>query len=212
MLNNMERTQDRIELMRRIMDTVGYDLRVACPGIIMSVDTQRQTCTVQLAIRERLKRGEGRIENVDIPTLLDVPFFVYTGGGYCLTLPIKPRDDCLVVFGDNCMDAWWQSGGVQNQVERRRHDLSDGFAIVGFRSQPAVVSGYSAGTAQLRNKAGDAYIEIAGSTINIHAAGGVNIDGGGINISGGTTIDDRAFLPHTHGGVVPGGGSTGGVN
>ena len=183
MLNTMERAQDRTELMRRIMDTVAFDLRVACPGIIKSVNTQRQTCTVQLAIRERLKRGEGRIENVDIPTLLDVPFFVYTGGGYCLTLPIKPGDDCLVVFGDNCMDAWWQSGGVQNQVERRRHDLSDGFAIVGFRSQPAVVTGYSANTAQLRNKAGDAYVEISGSNINIKASGNISIMGANVYIN-----------------------------
>ena len=100
---------------------------------------------------------------------------MYSGGGYCLTLPIQPGDDCLVVFGDNCMDAWWQSGGVQNQVEKRRHDLSDGFAIVGFRSQPGVVGGYSGGTAQLRNAAGDAYIEISGSDINIRAAGVVDI-------------------------------------
>ena len=237
MLNLMERSQDAVEQLRRIMDTVAFDLRVACPGIIRSVDPARQTCTVQLAIRERLKRGEGRVENVDIPELLDVPFFVYTGGGYCLTLPVKPGDDCLVVFGDNCMDAWWQSGGVQNQVERRRHDLSDGFAIVGFRSQPAVVSGYSAKTAQLRNKSGDAYIEISGSDINIVAAGKINVQSSSdMNISsnkslsmhstdkstftgsdiaigsgGNTVIDQKNFLNHVHDGVEPGDGTTGGV-
>ena len=81
------------------------------------------------------------------------------------------------------MDAWWQSGGIQNQVESRRHDLSDGFAIVGFRSQPAVVFGYSAGTAQLRNKAGDAYVEIAGSNINIVASGDITINGATVNIN-----------------------------
>jgi hypothetical protein len=163
----MNRTHDRIEQQRRIFDNLGVNLRVAAPGIIHDVDFKRQTCTVQLAIREKLRDNEGNINDVEIPLLPDVPFFVYSGGGYCLTLPIAPGDDCLVVFGDNCMDAWWQSGGIQNQVERRRHDLSDGFAIVGFRSQPDVVSGYSSSTAQMRNKAGDAYIEISGSNINI---------------------------------------------
>jgi hypothetical protein len=109
------------------------------------------------------------------------------------------------------MDAWWQSGGVQNQVERRRHDLSDGFALVGFRSQPAVVSGYSAETAQLRNKAGDAYVEISGSTINI-VGGNVNISAGSVNIGRSTTIDGKSFLPHTHGGVMSGPSDTGGVS
>ncbi|MBR2216406.1 MAG: hypothetical protein IJ849_11730 [Selenomonadaceae bacterium] len=183
MMNTAERTLDSIEQRRRIQDSFAIDLRVAAPGVIQTVDYARQTCTVQLAIREKLRHSDGSIEDVEIPTLLDVPFFVYSGGGYCLTLPIAPGDDCLVVFGDNCMDAWWQSGGVQNQVERRRHDLSDGFAIVGFRSQPQVVSGYSAGTAQLRNKAGDAYIEIAGSNINIVAAGNVTINGATVNIN-----------------------------
>ncbi len=135
--------------------------------------------------------------------LPDVPFFIYSGGGYCLTLPVSPGDDCLVVFGDNCIDAWWQSGGIQNQIDHRRHDLSDGFAIVGFRSQPNAVAGFSSGAAQLRNADGSAYIEIAGSAINIV--------GGSVTINGGTTIDGVNFLGHKHNGVQSGGSNTGGV-
>ena len=212
MLNIAERTKSLLEQKMRILDAFGADLRVACPAVVKSVDYTRQTLTCQPAIREQMHDKDGNLSWLEIPILLDVPFMVYSGGGYCLTLPIKPGDDCLVVFGDCCMDAWWQSGGVQNQVEMRRHDLSDGFAIVGFRSQPSVVSGYSSGTAQLRNAAGDAVIEISGSSINISAAGGININGGGVNIGGGTTIDGKTFLPHTHSGVVPGGANTGGVS
>lgn len=205
MENLYTRTHNELEQEMRRFDAHSIDLRVACPAIVKSVDFKKQTLTCQPAIREHMSDGNGNLSWVEIPELLDVPFFIYSGGGYCLTLPIKPGDDCLVIFGDSCMDAWWQSGGVQNQIERRRHDLSDGFAIVGFRSQPAVVSNYSADTAQLRNAAGDAYIEISGSTINIHAAGGVNIDGG-------TTIDQRNFLGHVHTGVESGGSNTGGVS
>lgn len=197
-----ERMRDILELQRRINDSLGINIRVAAPGIIQSVDYDKQTCTVQLAIREQLNY-DGNLQWVDVPVLLDVPFFVYSGGGYCLTLPVSAGDECLVVFGDSCIDAWWQSGGVQNQIDHRRHDLSDGFAVVGFRSQANVVGGFSAGSAQLRNAAGSAYIEIAGSTINIV--------GGSVNISGGTTIDGVNFLGHTHSGVMSGGSNTGGV-
>lgn len=197
MIHSNERTMDEIEMARRTLDAASIDLRVAAPGIIQSVDYGRQTCTVQLAIREQLNH-EGDLEWVDIPTLPDVPFFVYSGGGYCLTLPVAPGDECLVVFGDSCMDAWWQNGGVQNQADHRRHDLSDGFAIVGFRSQPNVVGGFSSGSAMLRNASGSAYIEIAGDAIHIQ--------------SGGTTIDGVPFMGHTHSGVESGGSSTGGVN
>lgn len=203
-MNHMnERTKDLIENIQRLRDNIGIDLRVAAPGIIQTVDYERQTCTVQLAIRERLNFN-GNLTWADIPILPDVPFFVYSGGGYCLTLPVAIGDECLVVFGDCCMDAWWQSGGLQNQVERRRHDLSDGFAIVGFRSQANTVGSYSGGSAQLRNADGSAYIEIAGSSINIV--------GGSVTIGGSTTIDGIPFLPHHHGGVEPGGGNTGGVS
>ena len=197
MIHSNERTMDEIEIARRTLDAASIDLRVAAPGIIQSVDYGRQTCTVQLAIREQLNH-EGDLEWVDIPTLPDVPFFVYSGGGYCLTLTVAPGDECLVVFGDSCMDAWWQNGGVQNQADHRRHDLSDGFAIVGFRSQPNVVGGFSSGSAMLRNASGSAYIEIAGDAIHIQ--------------SGGTTIDGVPFMGHTHSGVESGGSSTGGVN
>lgn len=205
MIKISERTKNKVELFQRFKDSIGFDLKVAAPGIIQSVNYEKQTCTVQLAIREKLN-FDGNLEWVEIPQLLDVPFFIYSGGGYCLTLPISKGDDCLVVFGDNCMDAWWQSGDVQNQIERRRHDLSDGFAIVGFRSQPQIVSEYSPTTTQLRNKSGTACIEIAGDTINIKASK-INIDSGG-----NTIIDSKKFIPHTHGGVQSGGSSTGGVN
>lgn len=221
MLRMPERMDDVLEFMNRMKDATGIDLRVAAPGIIQSVDYARQTCTVQLAIREAMN-NDGELEWADIPTLPDVPFFIYSGGGYCLTLPVSPGDECLVVFGDSCIDAWWQSGGVQNQIDRRRHDLSDGFAIVGFRSQPHVVGGYSSGSAQLRNADGSACIEISGSSINIQGSsvtinGQTTVNGqtainGRTTIQGGTSIDGKDFLSHTHSGVETGGGKTGGVS
>lgn len=203
MLKYSERTKDLIEYQRRLKDSFGIDFRVAAPGIIQSVDYTKQTCTVQLAIRERLN-FDGTLEWVDIPILPDVPLFINSGGGYALTLPVQAGDECLVIFGDSCMDAWWQSGGVQNQVERRRHDLSDGFAIVGFRSQANLVSGFSSGSAQLRNADGSARIEISGGDINIVA--------NSVNISANTTIDGKNFLGHQHSGVETGRGNTGGVS
>lgn len=203
MLKNSERTQDLIEYQKRLQDMFGIELHVAMPGIVQSVDYNKQTCTVQPAIRARLNY-EGTPTWVDLPLLLDVPFFILSGGGYSITFPIKPGDDCLVIFGDNCMDAWWQSGGIQNQVERRYHDLSDGFALIGFKSQPQRINNYSASSVQIRNNEGSAYIELSGNTINI--VGNVNIKGGN------TTIDGKIFLGHTHSGIMPGGSNTGGVS
>ncbi len=180
------------------------NLRVACPGIITAFDPDEQTVTVQLALREKRRDGDGNEQWVDIPQLVDVPLVLPRGGGYVLTLPVQAGDECLVVFGDACMDAWWQSGGVQNQIDCRRHDLSDGFAVLGVWSQPQRVPQYSTTAAELRSLDGGAGISISGSTITIRASN--------VNITGTTTIEGRSFLQHTHTGVESGGDKTGGVD
>ena len=151
------------------------NLRVAAPGIIQSFNSAEQTVTVQLSIRE--KRNNDGVETwEDLPQLVDVPVVFPRAGGYVLTMPIKPGDECLVIFGDNCMDAWWQSGGVQNQIDCRRHDLSDGYCIPGPWSQPRTIPNYSTSSAQLRTESGSSYI-------NIVAAGNIKIKGARIDIN-----------------------------
>lgn len=177
-------------------------IRCHVPGIVQAYDAAQQTVTVQVAIRE-LFNNDGVEEWTEVPLLLDVPIVFPRAGGYVLTLPITQGDEVLVCFGDSCIDAWWQNGGVQNQIDIRRHDLSDAFAIPGPWSQPRRVSNYSTNSCQLRNEAGTAYIELSGSTINIV--------GSAVNISGTTTIQGRSWLGHKHSGVQTGGGNTGGV-
>jgi hypothetical protein len=65
------------------------------------------------------------------------------GGGCTLTFPVKEGDECLVIFADRCIDFWWQSGGIQEPVDGRMHDLSDAFCIVGPQSQAKKISGIS---------------------------------------------------------------------
>lgn len=57
-----------------------------------------------------------------------------------MKFPIIPGDECLVVFSDLSIDNFWLNGNVQNPVESRRHDLSDGIAIPCNLSLPKVGS------------------------------------------------------------------------
>ena len=200
---------ERREQDLKLRQTVN-NVRVAMPGIIQSFDATEQTVTVQCAIREKINM-DGNLSWQEIPLLLDVPIIFPRAGNYILTMPIQTGDECLVVFGDSCMDAWWQSGGVQNQIDCRRHDLSDGYAIVGLYSQPRRITNYSTNTAQLRNLSGSAYVELSGDNVNI-VGGNVTISATSVTIGGSTTIDGRVFMSHKHSGVQTGGGNTGGVN
>lgn len=169
-----ERSADFEEVIRAATTKLSLALRVAAPGIIQSFDPVEQTVTVQIAIREVIQLSEIP-ENVNLPILVDVPIVMPRAGGYTITFPIQTGDECLVVFSDMCIDGWWQAGGVQNQLEMRRHDLSDAFAILGPWSQPRRISNYSTNSLQLRNEDGTQVVEIKQDRINLK--GNVHVQG-----------------------------------
>ena len=110
------------------------------PGTVVSFDASVQTASVQPTVRKRIRTEKG-VREMDYPLLENVPVLMIGGGDYALTFPVRKGDECIVLFSDSCIDAWWQSGGVQGQIVARQHDLSDGFAIVGFRSKPRAIQG-----------------------------------------------------------------------
>ena len=225
-----ERVLDEADLFLRSQEKMAFDLRVASPAIIQSVDFEKQTLTAKLAIRERFLNSQNKqYEFVEVPELLDVPFFFASGGDYSMTFPIKEGEECLVIFADSCIDAWWQNGDIQNPMRRRRHSLSDSFALVGFRSQPKKLENYSSDSLQIRKADGSVHIELKDDDISLYAENG-NISAeckgeltlkadkikleapSGIELAGNnqTKIDGKTFLQHTHSNGNEG-ANTGGV-
>lgn len=173
-------------------------MRVSLPGVIQSFDPDTVTCVVQPAIKGAVPDDSGVPVSSDMTLLMDVPVIFPRGGGCTLTFPVKPGDECLIVFGDRCTDFWWQSGGVQEPADDRQHDLSDAFAIVGPQSQAKKISGISMSGAQLRTDDGAAFVEVAaGHAITVQtpgkltasAEGGAEITAPEIVLNGNVTIN-----------------------
>lgn len=204
------------------------DLRVSIPAIVVSFDPVKQVASVQVALRE-IVRGTNGASHVAIAPINNVPVCFPSAGGFSLTLPLKAGDEGLLVFCDMCIDLWWARGGVQNQLEQRRHDITDCGFFPGGRSQPRVLSAYSNNSAQLRSDDGVTVVDIAeaGLTltapkiimnttgdVDINATGNVNINGAQIVAASGgsnTKVDGKVFLTHLHTGVQSGGSNTGPV-
>ena len=113
-----------------LMEAMAENLHVALPGEIVSYNSSNRTATVQPVIRNWRQKGTP-------PLLLDVPVF-FPGN---FIIPVNKGDECLVVFADTCIDAWYQNSGVSTPISARRHDLSDGFAFVGFFSKKKATGG-----------------------------------------------------------------------
>lgn len=176
-LDKRERMDDSLEGLSIALSGWQSKIQTAVPGIIQSFDPQSMTCTVQPAISGQVRDESGGLTGVELPLLVDCPVQFPAGGGCTLTFPVKSDDECLVVFSSRCIDAWWQSGGIQVQPELRMHDLSDGFALLGFRSQPRVIGGISGTAAQLRTDDGAAFFEVDSITraINITTTAPINV-------------------------------------
>ena len=113
-----------------LKESIKQEINCAKPGIVKSYNPDDQTVTVELAVQSQMG---GKM--VRPPLLTDVPVFFPGGASYGVTFPVQEGDECLVVFADCCIDAWFHNGGSATPVSVRKHDLSDGFAFVGFRSK-----------------------------------------------------------------------------
>ncbi|EMR8965833.1 Gp138 family membrane-puncturing spike protein [Yersinia enterocolitica] len=166
------RSGELAETLRTLQSSVSSQLRVSMPGIVESFDADSVTCDIQIGIK-----GESGGESTNLSVLTSVPVVFPRGGGVTMTFPIKAGDECLLVFGDRCIDFWHQSGDIQETVDERQHDLSDAFAIIGPQSQAKKISGISTSAAQFRSDDGSTYFEINPTTkkIKIVAPGGLDV-------------------------------------
>ena len=186
------------ELLLSFGQALQADLWTALPGIIEKYTAAEQVCSVRVSLSIPTFDDIGTRTEHEIPLLLDVPVYFPQGGGFTLTFPVAKGDECLVVFASRCIDAWWKNGGVQPLNELRMHDLSDGFAFVGFRSQTSVLSPVpSISSVQIRSNDGNTKVDIASGVIEVRA-GSVKIGDGGTfkKLINDTFID--LFNNHTH--------------
>ncbi|WP_115075654.1 Gp138 family membrane-puncturing spike protein [Ralstonia mannitolilytica] len=189
-MDSRERWDDPEEALRVALDGLRSGLWTSMPGIIQSFNAGAVTATVQLAIKGIVHAPDGTAQFVNMPLLVDVPVHFPRGGGCTLTFPVAKGDECLVVFAARCIDGWWQSGGVQAPMDPRIHDLSDGFAFVGFFSQATKIGGISTASTQLRSNDGATYIDLNPSTkkVKIVAPGGFDVIAPLSTFSAGVTI------------------------
>lgn len=217
---NLEERINRIEnLLRKVSSNIKSDIRVALPATILSFDPDKQTVVCKPLIRELVNtNGTARYE--ELPELRDVPISIPRAGNWAITLPIKPGDECMVIFQDLCIDGWWFRGGIQNWNDLRRHDLSDAIAIFSPWSQPNIIPSYNTNNLEVRNLDNTVKISMGSNGVTMRFPQGCNIEGD-ITVNGDVTstgtvagqVDVIAGgisgKSHIHPGVTTGGGSTG---
>lgn len=130
-------------------------------GVVQSFDATKQTVVVQIAA---LRQVADYTQNPPAyiakpyPLLLDVPLFIPAGGAGFLTFPVAAGDVCLVLFNDRDFDSFWATGNATLPNSSRLHDLSDGLAIIGFRTKANPLAAYD--TAKTKLALGSTYLTL----------------------------------------------------
>lgn len=228
MANNRDQLyNDPEEALRTALDGRQAQIWTALPGIVQAVDFTTATCTVQTSINGVVANPDGTFQYVQIKPLIFVPIVFPKGGGFVITLPIAVGDEVLVVIASRCIDSWWQLGGVQNPLEIRMHDLSDGFCIPGPFSKPkaALTPNISATDLQIRNQAGTTYISVTSDgKVKLVSPSEIDLNGtvkvtGNLNVTGAISATAEVtaqslttpvtLSTHVHTGVSSGSSNTG---
>ena len=174
-------------------------LRVALPGIIRSFDPASQTVTAQPALKMKVNLGDGEIKQMDYPVIQNVPVVLpfAQGAGLLLTLPVKPGDECLLVFADRAMDFFTQSGGIQptdtsaseDTTTPRAHHLTDAICIPGLISNPQAVPDYNGEHIEIRDRERKQYFSLGPDGITITDGTAIwNMKGGKVTLNAPTGI------------------------
>ena len=193
-------------------------VNTAMPGVIESFDPATQTANVIPAIQAQVNIND-KISVKDFPPIIKVPlvFPFASTKGFALTLPVARGDPCLIIFSQRPMDRWFEFGGIQSPegaISCRHHHLTDAFAILSPSPLPGVLGDWQTDAIEIRDRDRTNCVSLTATGItvtglNITVTGSENVN---ISGNGNTVIEGKNFLQHKHGGVEPGGGSTGGVN
>lgn len=224
-----EQSSNALDALQSLINSRLIDVNTALPAVIVSYNNG----LARVAPVPKKRFADGDVLDYPIIPNVRVCWPSFSGGSAGIKGPVKPGDNCLLIFSQQAVDG---------SDDRRMFDLQDAYAImcdVG-RAGP----GDSANNDDMTMFFGAAYIRLTpGGALNIYAPGGTTIDtpdtlntgtlttqntltylngmagyGGSIgttmqgnfNHTAGTitSLGKRIDGTHTHGGVQPGGGNT----
>ncbi|MDF7679112.1 Gp138 family membrane-puncturing spike protein [Enterobacteriaceae bacterium ESL0689] len=126
----MEKNPSLLDVLSQNADNQRRDIHTALPATVIACNGH--TATLQLMIDQVMRDGV----QLALPPLVDVPVGFYRGGGFCVTVPLKPGDEGLAIFSERCIDGWFVSGQQSAPLDTRFHDYSDAFFLPQGSSRP----------------------------------------------------------------------------
>lgn len=174
-------------VVKKVLKTVGMELRVSIPARVVKYDAAKQLIDAKPLIKSTFHDDEGKRVVEDMKVICNVPVIFPGSGGYRMTFPIKVGDVVDLLFSDHSLDIWLAKGGEVDPIDPRRHHISDAVAIPGLRDFAHPLGDVSTDSMKLGLDGGDAQIELKEKEM-VLAGGTKPVGRKGDRVSAGTTM------------------------
>ena len=163
------RYEDFREAIETVVEGRQVEMRTAEHATVVSWDPDKQTMVAQPTNKALIRKPDGTKEWVQMPQIPDIKVHYPSGNGITITYPLKEGDEVLLIMASRSPDVWQQSGGDQQIIDTRLHDLSNAFCIPGFRSDPKALENVSSDSTQIRSDDGQTVIDIKDGAVTLKA-------------------------------------------
>ena len=138
----MSRSPDLSEVLERVRETAGADVRVSCVARVVRWDKNKpREVDVQPVHKRSYLDEEGTRTPEKQPVIPSVPLVYPGGNGLVITWPMTVGDEVLLVFSDESLDKYLAgAGGDIDPGDDRKHAMTDAVAFAGIRSLSAATS------------------------------------------------------------------------
>lgn len=188
-------------VMRKAFDNFMQDVATSTVGHILAFDPTTQLAQVQIGIVRVTVTGE----TFEPAPIVECPVYFAGGGGFVMEHQIDPLDECVILFGQRCIDGWRETGGVAENPILRLHDKNDAMVLPGMRSRPNVITDFANDGIRIRNADASAYVwlksdgtcEIKASTLMHNGVniGATHTHAQGTYAAGGDPVTGQSDIP-----------------
>lgn len=122
------------EMKRMVRDEVN-GAHTALPAEIVSYDAEKGLAVV--LPKAKFKKPNG--ETIGFPEVDGVPVLFPQNKDFSIAFPVKPGDNCLLIFSDQSLDFWLYGKETDTEL---KHDLSNALAIpnINTKGNPDMVT------------------------------------------------------------------------
>jgi len=146
------------ETVRYLIDAKLVDLHTCMPAKVVFYNPATQTADVLPSI---MTRYEGEPVARPLPIIPNVPVVHAKTLLAHIHMPLSPGDDVVLVFSERSLDRWKSTGNIADPNDRRRHNLTDAFALVGGSGIPGSFSVTDPTAVEIVNGAASASVGLA---------------------------------------------------